>query len=219
MERQDSINERSRRRTRACTNGLGELVKTCGKRVERLTLECVALAQRLPFLDHHRSELAAWAAARRGGNHLQRSGDCHYSHQSTRPSRSQKCERHPVCRQTEGFRLGRPPALMLRSQRGAASRIVSSSSVCPHPQGQRMPTHQSSPASRARTTLRHGSFLGKLSPSTIRSRRAGVTRDVRRRHQKGSLMQPHCSMSAPRMGARGAARASRARGVQCCRFP
>ena len=141
----------------------------------------------------------------------------HYSHQSTRPSRSQKCERQPVCRHIEGLRLGRPAALTIRSQRGAASRITSSSSVCPHPQGQRIPTHQSSSASRARTTSRHGSLLGKLSPSTIRSRRGGPKRDARRRHHKGNLMQPHFPRWVPRMAARGGARANHVRGMQRCR--
>jgi hypothetical protein len=158
-------------------------------------------------------------ASAMGHPRLQRRAIGDYSHQSTRPFRSQKCERQPVRRQTEGLRLGRPAALMTRSQRGATSRIISSSSVCPHPQGQRIPTHQSSSPSRARTTSRHGSLLGKLSPSTIRSRRGGPKRDARRRHHKGNLMQPHYPMRAPRMAGRGGARVSHVRGVPCCRSP
>lgn len=182
-------------------------------------------AKRRPSLLPPKQDLPSWQVIGGGGYGSSMvhtvpgspAGARHYSHQSMRPPRSQKCERHPVRRHTEGLRVGRPRALILMSQRGTASRISSSSSGCRHPHGQRMPTHQSSSASRARTTSRHGSPFGRLSPSMMRNRRTGSIRDVRRRHQRGHLMRPHSSVSARETAARGAVRASHARGVSRCR--
>lgn len=150
---------------------------------------------------------------------LRQTSIARYSHQSMRPPRTQKCERQPVCRHTDGFKVGRPLASVLKSQRGAASRISSSSIADPHPHGQRMPTHQFSSPSRASTTSRHGSFFGRLSPSMIRSRRAGSARDVRRRHHSSGLMRPRSSASARERVVPEAVQASRARGVLSFRSP
>lgn len=111
-----------------------------------------------------------------------------HSHHRTRPERSQKWERHPVLSHIDGLRLGRPLVSRRKSHRGATPLISSSSIFCPQPQGQRIPTHQSSPSSRASATSRIGRQSGRLSPSTTHKRRAGRIAAFRRRHQRGDLI-------------------------------
>jgi hypothetical protein len=106
----------------------------------------------------------------------------HHLHHSTLPFRSQKCERQPLWSQTEGRRLGRPFESVCKSQRGFASGITRSSIFCPQPQGQIIPTHQSSSPSRASTMSRFGRRSGRLSPSTTTSRRRGPIFSLARRH-------------------------------------
>jgi hypothetical protein len=52
------------------------------------------------------------------------------------------------------------------------------------PQGQRIPTHQSSSPSRANTRSRRGRRAGKLSPAMMRNFRRGATRAHVLRHQR-----------------------------------
>lgn len=127
-----------------------------------------------------------------------------------RPCRNQKCERHPVCRKTEGSRVGIPRPSISKSHRGATPRTTNNSIFCGHPHGQRIPTHQSSSSSRASNISRRGSFAGRLSPSMVCTRRAGATRAFRRRHHNGDLMplgsrrangETACLEAAPRIRA------------------
>ena len=103
-------------------------------------------------------------------------------HQWMRPARIQKCERQPFCSQTDGVSVGTPFASTFTSQRGLPSATTKSSIAYPQPHGQRIPTHQSSPSSRASTKSRLGSRAGKLSPSMTRSRRRGPKRSSVLRH-------------------------------------
>ncbi len=105
-------------------------------------------------------------------------------HQRIRPPRTQKWERQPFCSQTDGLSVGLPCASTATSHLGLASATTRSSMTRPQPQGQRMPTDQSSPSSRARTRSRHGMRVGKQSPSTMRSRRGGESRAHARRHHR-----------------------------------
>ncbi len=95
-------------------------------------------------------------------------------HQRMRPSRTQKCERQPFFSHTDGVSVGTPFASTFTSQRGLPSATTKSSIAYPQPQGQRIPTHQSSPSSRARTKSRLGNRTGKLSPSMTYRRRHGL---------------------------------------------
>jgi hypothetical protein len=114
-------------------------------------------------------------------------------HQRIRPPRTQKWERQPFRNQTDGVSVGLPSASTVTSHLGLASATTRSSMTCPQPQGQRMPTHQSSPPSRARTRSRCGMRAGKQSASTTRSRRGGDSRAHARRHH---CRIPHKAITA-----------------------
>ena len=86
-----------------------------------------------------------------------------YRHQKMRPSRSQKCDRQPVRRQTDGEIEGRPLASTLSRQRCSASGNRASSIASPQPHGHVMPTLQASPSSCVTTTVRMGSRSGRMS--------------------------------------------------------
>lgn len=117
-----------------------------------------------------------------------------YSHQTILPPRTQKCDRQPSRRHTEGCNDARPFPSRVTSQRGLTPLRSIISSRSPHPQGQRNPTHQSSPSSRARTRPRRGNWLGKLSPSTTVSLWRGANRASSRRNQnERGLMRRSCA--------------------------
>lgn len=134
------------------------------------------------------------------------------SHHVTRPPRSQKCERQPVLRHTEGCKVGHCFASTRRSHRGLASRISMSSIVSPQPQGQSIPTDQSSPSSRRRTRSRLGSLRGSASPSITSNSRGGCQashlrrahrmsrRDTRRRFSKTRIKPRPSSAASVREG-------------------
>jgi len=92
-----------------------------------------------------------------------------HSHQTILPARNQKWGRQPMRRHTEGLRLTRPLQSPATSQRGSTVGSTISSSGSPQPQGQRMPTHQSSSSSRTSTR----SYRGSPSPLMMRSLRRG----------------------------------------------
>lgn len=131
-------------------------------------------------------------------------GIADYSHQKTRPSRTQKWDWHPDFRQTDGWSDGCPKLSTAISQRGRASLRVMSSILSPHPHGHRMPTLQSSPSSRTRTRSRAGKSDGKVSPSITCRRRAGPYRSHSRRNQRNMfILHPFstCGTAATRAAA------------------
>lgn len=137
---------------------------------------------------------------------------CGYDHPHQRilPLLTQKCERQPVRRQTEGCSVGSSFSSIDTSQRGLASSMSSNSIVSPHPQGHRIPTLQSSPSSLVRTRSRRESRSGSASPSTIRIRRAGPCLSQKRRNHlkifmrvSSSCERSACSAAVPRRRARG----------------
>ncbi len=134
----------------------------------------------------------------------------HHSHQRILPFLTQKCERQPVFRQTEGCNVGSPLLSISTSQRGLAPSSTRSSIVSPHPHGHLMPTLQSSRSSLVRTRSRRGRRFGSASPSTIRIRRAGPCLSQKRRnHLKIFMRVPSssersaCTAAVPRRRARG----------------
>lgn len=97
---------------------------------------------------------------------LRFSNPCRYRHHRIRPSRSQKCDLQPVRRQTDGERDGQPFSSTLSRQHCSASANRASSIVSPQPHGQVMPALQASPSSCATTTVRMGSWSGRMSASS-----------------------------------------------------
>lgn len=141
-----------------------------------------------------------------------------YRHQRMRPSRTQKCDRQPVRRQTEGESDGRPLASTLSRQRCSASGNSASSIASPQPHGHVMPTLQASPSSCATTTVRMGSRSGRMSASSHWICQCGSLRFAAFRHswqnrarsldhQRQPVMatarEPECSEAVP--GRRGPA--------------
>jgi hypothetical protein len=75
----------------------------------------------------------------------------------------------------------------------------------PHPHGQRIPTHQSSPWSRANTRSRLGSFGGRLSPFRTRIRLGGPNLSHAARHHRRTRPERFILERASVQGGREAA--------------
>lgn len=137
-----------------------------------------------------------------------------YLTHSTRPRRTKKCERQPSRSQTEGVRVGVLSGSIRSFHRGLASGMRASSICCPHPHGHRMPTLQSSPASRRRTRLRRGNFLGSASPAKTSSCRGGSTFSRRFRIHMGHFI--YCPLLQLVQAGRVAVLRPRAREAAMC---